>query len=195
MSARSRPARGRLAAASLALATVAAGASASTAAATPCWFPPVVASVSDPFREPRCPWSAGNRGIEYRIAADTAVRAAASGRVVFAGTVVDVRYVVVRLSNGWRHTYGRLAAATVELGDIVLANQVIGTASSTVFFGLRIGDDYAYPAPYIGVTRRRPRLVPLDGTPARPAPPARLRCPEPAGSPDRYGVAHVGTPF
>ena len=179
MSARSRPARGRLAAASLALATVVAGASASTAAGTPCWFPPVVASVSDPFREPPCPWCAGNRGIEYRIAADTAVRAAASGRVVFAGTVVDVRYVVVQLSNGWRHTYGRLATATVELGDVVLANEVIGAASGTLFFGLRIGDDYADPAPYIGVTRSRPRLVPLDGTPARPAPPARLRCPEP----------------
>ena len=180
MSARSRPARHRLAAASLALATVVAGASTPTAAATPCWFPPVVASVSDPFREPPCPWCAGNRGLEYAVSADTAVRAAASGRVVFAGTVVDVRYVVVQLRTGWRHTYGRLTSATVALGDVVRANEVVGTASGSVFFGLRIGDDYADPAPYIGVARSRPRLVPLDGTPARPAPPARLRCPEPA---------------
>jgi len=180
MTARSRPARRRLAAASLVLVTVVAGGISPTAAATPCWFPPVLASVSDPFREPPCPWCAGNRGLEYAVTADTAVRAAASGRVVFAGTVVDVRYVVVQLGTGWRHTYGRLTSATVALGDVVLANEVVGTASGSLFFGLRIGDDYADPAPYIGVARSRPRLVPLDGTPARPAPPARLRCPEPA---------------
>ncbi len=194
MSARPRSARRRLVA-SLVLMAVATGVAGPTDAAPPCWFPPVVAAVSDPFRAPPCTWCAGNRGIEYRVTADTVVRAAASGRVVFAGTVVDVRYVVVQLSNGWRHTYGRLAAATVELGDVVLANEVVGTASATLFFGLRIGDDYADPAPYIGVARRRPRLVPLDGTPARPAPPTQLRCPKPAGSPAKYGADRVGTPF
>ena len=146
------------------------------AAAAPCWFPPVVGAVIDPFREPPCTWCAGNRGIEYRVGADTMVRAAASGRVVFAGAVVDVRYVVVQLSNGWRHTYGQLTSSHLDVGDAVVAGAAVGAASGTFFFGLRIDDDYADPAPYIGVVRRRPRLVPLDGTPARPAPPERLRC-------------------
>lgn len=146
------------------------------AAAAPCWFPPVAGTIEDPYREPPCRWCAGNRGLDYRVGRDVVVRAAASGRVVFVGTVVDVRYVVIRLPGGWRHTYGRLTSTTVEVGDVVLASGTVGRASHTFFFGLRIGDDYADPAPYIGVLRGRPRLIPIDGTPARPAPPARPTC-------------------
>ncbi len=164
-----------------ALIAVLLGASA-PAFAAPCWFPPVAGTVVDPFREPACPWCAGNRGIEYRVASTTTVRAAASGRAVFVGTVVDVRYVVVQLASGWRHTYGHVTSTRLESGDVVFADQVLGTASDTFFFGLRIGDDYADPAPYLGVSYRRPRLIPLDGTPARPAPPARARCPAPAAN-------------
>ena len=151
-------------------------------AATPCWFPPVDGTVTDPFREPPCIWCAGNRGREYRVADDTIVRAAASGRVVFTGSVAGVRYVVVQLPNGWRHTYGRLVSTPLELGDTVLANSAVGPVADTFFFGLRIGDDYADPAPYIGVMRTRPRLVPIDATPPRPAPPAKPRCQQPASS-------------
>jgi murein DD-endopeptidase MepM/ murein hydrolase activator NlpD len=156
-----------------------------TAATAPCWFPPVVGTVTDPFREPPCTWCAGNRGLEYRVAANTIVRAAASGRVVFVGSVAGVRYVVVQLPNGWRHTYGRLVSTPLELGDTVLANSAVGPVADTFFFGLRIGDDYADPAPYIGVMRTRPRLVPIDATPPRPAPPATPRCQPPVTSPER----------
>jgi murein DD-endopeptidase MepM/ murein hydrolase activator NlpD len=144
--------------------------------AAPCWYPPVVGEVVDPYREPPCRWCAGNRGIDYRVDRDVAVRAAASGRVVFVGTVVDVRYVVIQLAGGWRHTYGQLASTSLVTGDVVLATDVVGRASDTFFFGLRIGDDYADPAPFIGTLRNRARLIPLDATPARPAPPARPRC-------------------
>ncbi|HUV20130.1 MAG TPA: M23 family metallopeptidase [Ilumatobacteraceae bacterium] len=141
--------------------------------------------MTDPFRAPPCTWCAGNRGLEYRVADHTIVRAAASGRVVFAGSVVGIRYVVIQLPNGWRHTYGRLASTRLELGDTVLANSAVGPVAGTFFFGLRIGDDYADPAPYIGAMRTRPRLVPIDATPPRPAPPARPRCQRPANSPER----------
>jgi hypothetical protein len=102
---------------------------------------------------------------------------------VFAGTVVDVRYLVVELASGWRHTYGELASAWLETGDVVFANTIVGTASGTFFFGLRIGDDYADPAAFLGVMRTRPRLVPLDGTPPQPAPPATPRCERPPTPP------------
>lgn len=186
MSARSRRARWRrvLAGASLSLLAVAIPGS-GTVDAAPCWFPPVVGTVTDPFREPPCTWCAGNRGLEYRVVDNTIVHAAASGRVVFAGSVVGVRYVVVQLSNGWRHTYGRLVSTRLELGDAVLANSVVGVATDTFYFGLRIGEDYADPAPYLGVMRTRPRLVPIDETPPRPAPPTRPRCQRPANSPER----------
>jgi murein DD-endopeptidase MepM/ murein hydrolase activator NlpD len=138
----------------------------------------VVATVADPYREPPCPWCAGNRGIEYRLAGDVVIRVAASGRVVFSGTVAGDHYVVVQLANGWRHTYGHLTSPTVGVGDTVLAGGDIGRASDVLFFGLRIGDDYRDPAPFLGVERRRARLVPLDGSPPRPAPSPRLQCPQ-----------------
>jgi murein DD-endopeptidase MepM/ murein hydrolase activator NlpD len=158
---------------------------ASNVEAAPCWQPPVDAAVVDEFRAPPCVWCAGNRGLEYAIEGTTAVRVAASGRVEFVGAVAGVRYVVVRLANGWRHTYGQLRSTSVDTGDVVLAGGTIGRVTARFFFGLRIGDDYADPSPYIGVMRTRPRLVPIDATPARPAPPATPRCQRPANSPDR----------
>lgn len=146
-----------------------------SAQAAPCWQPPVAGTVTDPFRQPACRWCAGNRGLDYRLGDDQVVRVAASGHVEFVGVVVDVRYVVVRLPNGWRHTYGQLTSAWPQHGDVVFAGAPIGRASGTFFFGLRIGDDYADPAAFIGELRGRPRLVPFDG-PARTAPPARPRC-------------------
>jgi murein DD-endopeptidase MepM/ murein hydrolase activator NlpD len=185
MPARSRRARWRRVFTIASLSVLAVALNPSTAAAAPCWFPPVVGTVTDPFREPPCPWCAGNRGLEYRVAGRTVVRAAASGRVVFAGSVAGVRYVVVQLANGWRHTYGRLVSTPLELGDAVLANAIVGVGADTFFFGLRIGDDYSDPAPFIGVMRTRPRLVPIDATPPRPAAPARPRCQQPVSSPER----------
>ena len=158
------------------LSLVAASPSGPSVGAAPCWFPPVEGTVTDPFRAPPCPWCAGNRGLDYRIGQQHRVRAAASGRVEFVGTVVDVRYVVIRLSNGWRHTYGQLTSTSRRLGEVVLAGAVVGRASGTFFFGLRIGDDYANPAPFIGELRGRPRLVPLDGTAERPGPAPRPTC-------------------
>ncbi len=197
MPARSRCVR-RLRTRAAALLAVCAGVLAASvpAVAAPCWYPPVQGEVADPFREPACTWCAGNRGIEYRVPAGTSVRAAASGRVVFAGTVVDVRYLVVELASGWRHTYGELASARLETGDVVFANAIVGTASGRFFFGLRIGDDYADPAPFLGVMRTRPRLVPLDGTSPQPAPPATPRCERPPTLPSdqrRVRIRLVGS--
>jgi murein DD-endopeptidase MepM/ murein hydrolase activator NlpD len=153
--------------------------------AAPCWRPPVEATIVDEFRAPACVWCAGNRGLEYAVDGTATVRAAASGRVEFVGAVAGVRYVVVRLANGWRHTYGQLRSTSVDNGDVVLAGGTIGRVSDRFFFGLRIGDDYADPSPYLGVMRTRPRLVPTDATPPRPAPPARPVCQRPAYPPER----------
>jgi hypothetical protein len=100
--------------------------------------------------------------------------------VVFSGAVAGVRYLVIQLPNGWRHTYGRLTSTStsIDVGVAVLAGREIARADDTLFFGLRVGEDYRDPAPFIGVERRRPRLVPVDGTPPRPAPPSRLQCPQ-----------------
>lgn len=141
-----------------------------------CWPAPVVGAVADPFREPACPWCPGNRGIEFRVDAEVPVRAVASGVATFVGTIAGVTYVVVELPSGWRLTYGMLTSTTLARGDAVLGGSIVGRASERFHFGLRVGDEYRDPAPHLGRPVGRPRLVPLDGTAARAAPPPSLRC-------------------
>lgn len=144
--------------------------------AASCWLPPVAGVVTDPFREPLCRWCAGNRGLEYRVDSSTRVRAVAPGVVVYAGEVAGVGYVVVRHGDGRRATYGRLVERAVARGDQVVSGARLGTASGTFYFGLRNGDRYVDPAPHLGRLVGRPRLIPTDGSAARPAPTPRVRC-------------------
>lgn len=162
----------------LSLSTLVSSPMSTTASAlgTPCWQAPVDGWVIEPFREPPCPWCAGNRGIEYGIDGTQPVRAAGGGVVTFAGQVAGTRYVVVQHSDGWKLTYGKLLGFSARRGDIVLSRSVIGTATNTFFLSLRVDDVYRDPAPYLGVPRGRPRLVPIDGSAARPAPPATWVC-------------------
>lgn len=144
--------------------------------AAQCWLPPVAGTVTDPFREPPCRWCAGNRGIEYRVAAQTVVRAVAAGHVVYSGTVAGVGYVVVRHADGRRVTYGRLVERLVTRGDVVVARARIGRASGTFHFGLRDGDRYLDPAPLLGRLVGPTRLVPVDGSRPRPPGPPQVAC-------------------
>jgi len=148
-----------------------------------CLRPPVEAPIVDPFRDPPCPWCAGNRGLQYATPAGTIVRAAGAGEVTFAGLVAGVRYVVIAHADGLRATYGGLAASALEAGDRVPAGAEVGTAGASLHFGLRRGDRYLDPEPRLGRLQPVPRLVPIDGTPSRPGPPPRLRCPTAAGGP------------
>jgi murein DD-endopeptidase MepM/ murein hydrolase activator NlpD len=154
-----------------------------SAAPPPCWAVPVPGVVTDAFRPPECRWCPGNRGLEYEVGPSTVVRVAASGRVTYSGVVAGTRYVVVRLANGWRHTYGRLESSRARVGDAVVAGAEIGRADGHFFFGLRVGDQYVDPAPFLGELAGRPRLIPTDGSEARPSPPAKVRCG--AGAPGR----------
>jgi murein DD-endopeptidase MepM/ murein hydrolase activator NlpD len=141
-----------------------------------CYLPPVASAVVDPFRAPACTFCPGNRGLEYRPPTGTRVVAAASGAVTFSGLVAGVRYVVVDQTDGRTATYGRLAVARVALGAPVKAGDVVGTTTDRFFFGLREGDRYVDPAPFLRSPRYRPRLVPLDGSAPRPAPPPTMHC-------------------
>jgi murein DD-endopeptidase MepM/ murein hydrolase activator NlpD len=148
----------------------------SSAVAQPCWQPPVAAPVSDPFRAPVCQWCPGNRGIEYATRPGTTVRSVGSGSVSYAGTIAGTRYVVVRLANGWRVTYGDLASSDLRTGDLVLARSAVGVASTRLHFGVRVGPRYVDPDPYLGEWTHRVRLIPLNGTAAAPAGRPRLTC-------------------
>jgi hypothetical protein len=155
--------------------------------AAPCWEPPVAAPVVDPYRPPACPWCPGNRGLTFGTSPGAEVRAAAAGRVTFAGPVAATVYLVVELANGWRITYGNLAELTVGHGDAVVAGMLLGYAAGDFHLGLRDrvaagADAYLDPTPYVGVWRHRVRLIPTDGTPAAPAPAPTLHCPGPGAA-------------
>jgi murein DD-endopeptidase MepM/ murein hydrolase activator NlpD len=140
-----------------------------------CLLPPVTAPVADPFREPACPWCPGNRGLTYDVAAGTTVRAAAAGTVTFSGPVAGTFYVVIEHPGGLRATYGELAGSHLTPGDVVVAGATVGRSAGGLHFGLRRGDRYIDPAPFLGRLVERARLVPTDGSAPREVP-LRLQC-------------------
>jgi murein DD-endopeptidase MepM/ murein hydrolase activator NlpD len=157
------------------------GASATASAVPPCLLPPVSAPVIDAFREPACPYCPGNRGLELAPARGSVVIAAAAGRVSFVGSVAGVRYVVVEHASGHRTTYGGLDGAVVRSGAAVAAGTQVGISSDRLFFGLRFGERYLDPAPFLATVRPRPQLVPLDGRNRRPPRSGAVTCPAGSG--------------
>ena len=141
-----------------------------------CYSPPVNSSIVDPFRAPACPYCPGNRGLEYLPVSGSPVIAAAAGEVEFDGVVAGVRYIVVRQVDGRSATYGRLAGTRVTVGATVAPGDVLGTTTERFYFGLREGNRYVDPAPFLAVLRYRPRLVPADGSLPRRAPPPTITC-------------------
>ncbi len=122
--------------------------------------PPVDAPVIDAFRPPAHIGAPGNRGLEYATRPGTAVRAAAPGVVVFAGTVGSGRHVTVAHPDGVRTSYSLLRTVAVRAGQRVATGQILGTAGASLHFGARIGEAYVDPAVLLGATRRA-RLVPV----------------------------------
>ena len=152
---------------------------------TPCLRPPVVAPITDHFRDP-CTYCPGNRGLEYGVAPGVPVRAMATGRVSFSGLVAGIRYLVVDHGDGLRATYGGLRTSHLSTGDAVVAGAVVGVTGATLHVGVRRGERYLDPEPLIGRLVIRPYLVPTDGTRRRAAPP-RLICPAAAGRSNASG--------
>jgi hypothetical protein len=131
----------------------------------PSYRPPVDAPVHDPFRAPDGPYGPGNRGIEYDTGAHVPVRAAADGRVTFAGWVAGSLHVTVLHDDGVRTTASYLAEVTVVVGEEVVQGDVLGTTAGRLHFGARRGDAYFDPATLFQDGPPRVRLVPFDRPP------------------------------
>jgi murein DD-endopeptidase MepM/ murein hydrolase activator NlpD len=147
------------------------------------WVAPVRGEVVAAFDPPAGPFAPGHRGIDVAVPPGTAVRAAAPGVVVFAGSVAGARHVVVDHGGGLRTGYSFLARTTVSTGDAVDAGAVLGHTGASapgaphhhggvLHLSLRAGDAYLDPSVLLGpvdltevvrlVPHTRPRAAGTD---------------------------------
>ncbi len=146
---------------------------------------PAPAVVED-FRPPSTPYGAGHRGVDLAGSPGQVVRAAAGGRVTYAGSLAG-RGVVVVVHGTTRTTYEPVRA-TVEVGTVVGPGDPVGrletagghcAPATCLHWGLLEGGTYLDPLALLGtgpvrllplegatgpVLAPRPRLLPTAGT-------------------------------
>ena len=85
--------------------------------------------VVHPFEKPAQRWNAGHRGVDLRVPEnDRRVYAPAPGKVVFSGTVVNRKVLVLAHPDGRRSTFEPMDEA-LPVGTTVAAGEVIGTVA------------------------------------------------------------------
>lgn len=85
--------------------------------------------VIHPFEKPAQRWSAGHRGVDLAVPEnDRRVYAPAPGKVVFSGTVVNRKVLVIAHPDGRRSTFEPMDE-TLPVGTTVTAGDVIGTVA------------------------------------------------------------------
>lgn len=86
--------------------------------------------VVHPFEKPAQRWSAGHRGVDLAVPEnDRRVYAPAPGKVVFSGTVVNRKVLVIAHPDGRRSTFEPMDEA-LPVGTTVAAGEVIGTVAT-----------------------------------------------------------------
>ena len=84
-----------------------------------------------PFENPAQRWSAGHRGVDLAVPEnDRRVYTPAPGKVVFSGTVVNRKVLVLAHPDGRRSTFEPMDEA-LPVGTTVAAGDVIGTVAVT----------------------------------------------------------------
>ena len=87
--------------------------------------------VIHPFEKPAQRWSAGHRGVDLAVPEhDRRVYAPAPGKVVFSGTVVNRKVLVIAHPDGRRSTFEPMDEA-LPIGTTVAAGDIIGTVATT----------------------------------------------------------------
>ncbi|MFY9588692.1 MAG: M23 family metallopeptidase, partial [Actinomycetota bacterium] len=136
---------------------------------------PVHGPIIRHFERPPTPYAAGHRGLDMAVPIGTPVVASNDGVVAFAGSVAGELFVSIDHADGIRTTYSYLSTILVRRGDVVARGQRIamsgpGHAGATqphLHFGMRFGDAYLDPEPYLIEGLRRDlsqaiRLAPVD---------------------------------
>ncbi|MEU5024617.1 murein hydrolase activator EnvC family protein [Streptomyces milbemycinicus] len=134
------------------------------------------------WEPPPTPWAAGHRGVDLAARTGRPVRAAAAGRVSFAGQVAGRGVLTIELSGTGRpllRTTYEPVRAVVAKDERVRAGQVVGVLGAGPFhcpsgclhWGLRRGDRYLDPLSLLtpSMLRHGPsRLLPVFGVPEGP---------------------------
>ncbi|HEU4514727.1 MAG TPA: M23 family metallopeptidase [Nocardioidaceae bacterium] len=125
-------------------------------------------AVVERFSPPLSPYGAGHRGVDLAGRAGQVVRAAAGGRVTFAGSLAGRGVVVV--SHGATRTTYEPVRASVAVGTLVAAGDRLGTLqgfashcapAACLHWGLVEGETYLDPLTLVGAGPVR--LLPLEG--------------------------------
>jgi murein DD-endopeptidase MepM/ murein hydrolase activator NlpD len=120
------------------------------------------------FDPPLSPYGAGHRGVDLAGRAGQVVRAAAAGRVTYAGSLAGRGVVVV--SHGSTRTTYEPVRASVAVGAAVVAGEPIGTLEvagshcapeACLHWGLLRAETYLDPLALLGAGPVR--LLPLAG--------------------------------
>ncbi|MGW9428484.1 peptidoglycan DD-metalloendopeptidase family protein [Streptomyces decoyicus] len=131
------------------------------------------------WEPPPSPWAAGHRGVDLAAPAGAVVRAAAPGRVAYAGTVAGRGVLTIEVSHSGRpplRTTYEPVRPTVRKGERVTAGQPIAVLQRGPFhcrapclhWGLRRGKTYLDPLSLLprSMLRGGPsRLLPVFGVP------------------------------
>jgi murein DD-endopeptidase MepM/ murein hydrolase activator NlpD len=101
-------------------------------------------------------------GVDYRVALDSPVRAAASGEVLAARRAEGYgNYITLKHGNGYETTYAHLKTIGVLEGACVQAGDVIGKSGTTklggphLHFEVRINSRFVDPSHYIADNQPR----------------------------------------
>ncbi|WP_313955546.1 M23 family metallopeptidase [Kocuria palustris] len=118
--------------------------------------------VVEDFDPPAERWQSGHRGVDLTVGLSGEVRAPEDGRVSHVGTVVDRATITIDHGDGLRSSFEPVAS-DLKKGDRVRKGQVIGVVSegthclaavrACVHWGVRLGDDYVHPLPFVGAQR------------------------------------------
>jgi Peptidase family M23 len=124
----------------------------------PWLIPPVDGSIGRRFQAPAVDWGPGHRGVDYLVpgAAPVAVRAAAAGRVAFAGSVAGVNAVTLEHAGDMETTYTNLLDVDVEEGQYVVQGTWIGRTRvahegiAGLHFAVKVDGVYVDPLAHLG---------------------------------------------
>lgn len=142
---------------------VGAGAGSGTGAVR--WLPPLGYSLEllQAYRPPPSPYAAGHRGIDLVATQGASVAAPAAGTVSFAAAVAGRGIVSLRI-DARTVVSVEPVEASVEVGSLVLAGQLIGTVATgghcvadCLHLGVRVDDAYVNPMRFF---RSKPQLLP-----------------------------------